>query len=100
MENTKNGLECFICLDNAKKPVVTQCGHIFCYDCLHNWLRGRSEYTCPVCKNGVDLTKVIPLYTNSNEDSGPDNRPKPERISPVRNIDNRSIVIILSLIIV
>ena len=27
--------ECNICFDAAKDPVVTQCGHLYCWSCLH-----------------------------------------------------------------
>lgn len=47
MENTKeettknysgnmNNYECTICLESAQEPVVTKCGHIFCWPCIYN----------------------------------------------------------------
>ena len=27
--------ECNICFDAARDPVVTQCGHLYCWPCLH-----------------------------------------------------------------
>lgn len=27
--------ECNICFDAAREPVVTQCGHLYCWPCLH-----------------------------------------------------------------
>src|SRR5271163_2259848 len=27
--------DCNICFDNARDPVVTQCGHLYCWPCLH-----------------------------------------------------------------
>ena len=29
--------DCKICLDGAKDPVVTLCGHIYCWECLYQW---------------------------------------------------------------
>ena len=55
--------ECNICFDIATEPVVTLCGHMYCWPCLYRWLApplGRTH--CPVCKGLVDATKVIPLY--------------------------------------
>jgi hypothetical protein len=55
--------ECNICFDVATEPVVTLCGHMYCWPCLYRWLApplGRTH--CPVCKGMVDATKVIPLY--------------------------------------
>ena len=31
----KAQFECNICLDAARDPVVTQCGHLYCWPCLH-----------------------------------------------------------------
>lgn len=39
---------CPICLDGARDPVSTTCGHIFCQVCLQQSLRAKKE--CPMCK--------------------------------------------------
>lgn len=55
--------ECNICLDTAKEAVVSMCGHLFCWPCLHQWLETRpSRQLCPVCKAAISKEKVIPLY--------------------------------------
>ncbi|CAM9835309.1 unnamed protein product, partial [Laminaria digitata] len=53
--------ECNICLDGVTEPVVTRCGHLFCWPCLYRWLN-TNQTECPVCKAGVTATNVIPLY--------------------------------------
>ncbi len=54
---------CNICYDMASEPVVTLCGHLYCWPCLYRWLQMRNNLrTCPVCKAGVDRDKVIPVY--------------------------------------
>lgn len=64
--NTKKDdsmFECNICLDTAKEAVVSMCGHLFCWPCLHQWLETRpSRQLCPVCKAAISKEKVIPLY--------------------------------------
>ena len=57
------GFECHICLDIAKDAVVSLCGHLFCWPCLHQWLETRpTVQLCPVCKAGISKDKVVPLY--------------------------------------
>mmetsp|Transcript_34686 Transcript_34686/g.59611 ORF Transcript_34686/g.59611 Transcript_34686/m.59611 type:complete len:262 (+) Transcript_34686:113-898(+) len=60
---------CNVCLEVAVEPVVTQCGHLFCWPCLYRWLndqRSIDAKLCPVCKAPVTLESVIPLYHQSN----------------------------------
>ncbi|XP_045475676.1 E3 ubiquitin-protein ligase RNF185-like isoform X2 [Harmonia axyridis] len=55
--------ECNICLDTAKDAVVSLCGHLFCWPCLHQWLETRpTRQVCPVCKASISKEKVVPLY--------------------------------------
>lgn len=55
--------ECTICLETAKDAVVSMCGHLFCWPCLHQWLETRpTRQLCPVCKAAISKDKVIPLY--------------------------------------
>ncbi|XP_062268780.1 E3 ubiquitin-protein ligase RNF185 isoform X2 [Platichthys flesus] len=61
--NQDSTFECNICLDTAKDAVISLCGHLFCWPCLHQWLETRpSKQVCPVCKAGISRDKVIPLY--------------------------------------
>eukprot|EP00922_Rhytidocystis_sp_ex-Travisia-forbesii_P005366 GHVS01007831.1.p1 GENE.GHVS01007831.1~~GHVS01007831.1.p1 ORF type:complete len:247 (+),score=62.32 GHVS01007831.1:177-917(+) len=55
------GFDCNICFDDVSEPVVTRCGHLFCWSCLHAWLQ-RGVFECPVCKAGVTQQNIIPLY--------------------------------------
>ncbi|EYU23246.1 hypothetical protein MIMGU_mgv1a0214192mg, partial [Erythranthe guttata] len=63
--------ECSICLDAARDPVLTCCGHLFCWPCFYrvpkvdSW---SSTKECPVCKGEVSDDTVTPIYGN---DGGP-----------------------------
>lgn len=67
-ENLSEGFECNICLDLVHDPVVTLCGHLYCWPCIYKWIQLRSVSTdhqhpqCPVCKAEVSLKTLIPLY--------------------------------------
>ncbi|XP_073012783.1 uncharacterized protein [Typha latifolia] len=55
--------DCNICFDMAQEPVVTPCGHLFCWSCLYIWLHAHSENSdCPVCKGEVLEVNVTPIY--------------------------------------
>ncbi|KAG7256407.1 hypothetical protein CRUP_021417 [Coryphaenoides rupestris] len=74
--------ECNICLDTARDAVISVCGHLFCWPCLHQWLETRpSRQQCPVCKAGISRDKVIPLYgrgSSSQEDPRLKTPPRPQ----------------------
>ncbi|KAL5238519.1 hypothetical protein ACI65C_005929 [Semiaphis heraclei] len=63
----QDNYECNICLDSATDAVVSVCGHLFCWPCLHQWLVTRPNcQLCPVCKAGINRDKVIPIYGRGN----------------------------------
>lgn len=35
-ENKESPFQCIICLETAKEPVVTKCGHLFCWPCIYD----------------------------------------------------------------
>ncbi|KAL7837976.1 hypothetical protein AOLI_G00263800 [Acnodon oligacanthus] len=48
---------------SSTDAVISLCGHLFCWPCLHQWLETRpNRQVCPVCKAGISRDKVIPLY--------------------------------------
>lgn len=57
------GFECNICFELAQDPVVTLCGHLYCWRCLYKWLRIPTDcHECPVCKDHIEKEKLVPLY--------------------------------------
>merc|ERR1711915_1030206 len=66
---------CSICFDKARQPVVTTCGHLFCWPCLCRWLK--NSQTCPSCQQKIVTTNIVPIYINGDVLDGDDERPKP-----------------------
>ncbi|KAJ6837952.1 uncharacterized protein M6B38_321745 [Iris pallida] len=63
--------ECNVCLDMAKEPVVTSCGHLFCWPCLYQWLHVHSDHKeCPVCKGEVMESNITPIYGRGSSQGG------------------------------
>lgn len=68
-ESTSSGcFDCNICLEFAVDPVVTLCGHLYCWPCIYKWLEVESAIPqqCPVCKATVSETTLVPLYGRGN----------------------------------
>jgi len=68
--NESGCFDCNICLDTAHDPVVTLCGHLFCWPCIYKWLHvqlssvsvDQHQNNCPVCKSNITITSLVPLY--------------------------------------
>ncbi|XP_043830946.1 E3 ubiquitin-protein ligase RNF185 [Dromiciops gliroides] len=84
--NQDSTFECNICLDTAKDAVISLCGHLFCWPCLHQWLETRpNRQVCPVCKAGISRDKVIPLYgrgSTGQQDPREKTPPRPQGQRP------------------
>ncbi|KAM7252074.1 hypothetical protein ACFE04_023957 [Oxalis oulophora] len=62
-EDPAGDFECNICFEIAHDPIVTLCGHLFCWPCLYRWLHHHSHsQECPVCKAIVQQDNLVPLY--------------------------------------
>ncbi|KAM0983200.1 hypothetical protein TB2_010582 [Malus domestica] len=55
---------CRVCKDPPEDPVVTMCGHVFCYQCVSEYLTG-DDNTCPAaeCKEQVGSDVVFSKST-------------------------------------
>ncbi|KAF3451487.1 hypothetical protein FNV43_RR07582 [Rhamnella rubrinervis] len=75
-ENSNGCFDCNICLDFAHEPVVTLCGHLYCWPCIYKWLHVQSASLdsdehpqCPVCKADISHTTMVPLYGRGQTNS-------------------------------
>ena len=57
-------LRCTLCMDRREPQkgdsAVTECGHVFCWACIEEWLSEKPE--CPLCRQGVSITQLMPIY--------------------------------------
>ncbi|PRQ44449.1 putative aminoacyltransferase, E1 ubiquitin-activating enzyme [Rosa chinensis] len=97
--NDGSFFDCNICLDLARDPVLTCCGHLFCWPCLYRWLHVHSDAKeCPVCKGEVTLKNVTPIYGRGNNAREPDDdsnlkiplRPHARRVESLRQTIQRN----------
>ncbi|XWS12654.1 hypothetical protein CRYUN_Cryun37aG0108700 [Craigia yunnanensis] len=75
-EDLNGSFDCNICLDFAHEPIVTLCGHLYCWPCIYKWLHVQSASLdsdehpqCPVCKADISHTTMVPLYGRGQSES-------------------------------
>jgi E3 ubiquitin-protein ligase RNF5 len=100
--------DCNICLDFAAEPVVTLCGHLYCWPCIYEWLcpgvqsaasdtSSSARQQCPVCKATLSPDTLVPLYGRGGSSKKSPNgmviprRPKVHR-ETVEHQNSRSLV--------
>ena len=56
-------MKCLLCKQSVKQPVVTRCGHMYCWNCIRNPL----PRPCPQC--GLQITKetLTSIYGDNSE---------------------------------
>nr|XP_043623691.1 uncharacterized protein LOC122595404 [Erigeron canadensis]XP_043623692.1 uncharacterized protein LOC122595404 [Erigeron canadensis] len=60
--------DCNICLEMAKDPILTCCGHLFCWSCFYQLSYvDSSAKECPVCKGEVTDSSITPIYGNGKD---------------------------------
>lgn len=91
---------CNICFESVTQPVVTRCGHLYCWPCLYVWLEPgmssaerqyldstyntHSFYSngtvdaarrmCPVCKSPCSVKELVPIYVRECKSATVENR--------------------------
>lgn len=90
--SASGSFDCNICLDISVDPVVTLCGHLYCWQCIYKWLQleSSSMQNCPVCKASLTLNSLVPLYGRGQQahrtsDNVP---PRPHQLRAHTNTDS------------
>lgn len=51
---------CTLCLEERTDSCATECGHLFCWNCIIGW--GREKAECPLCRQSLILDRLLPIY--------------------------------------
>lgn len=57
-------LRCTLCMEQREPEkgtsAVTECGHVFCWDCIFGWSKEKAE--CPLCRQSFNPSHLLPIY--------------------------------------
>uniref|UniRef100_A0A182PL40 RING-type E3 ubiquitin transferase n=1 Tax=Anopheles epiroticus TaxID=199890 RepID=A0A182PL40_9DIPT len=68
--SSQDARNCALCMDTTQDISVTQCGHLFCWQCILNWLDQRQ--ICPICRETIKKTRVVRLQNFFSNNVGMD----------------------------
>lgn len=58
---------CAICMDIVKNPVMLECTHLYCGDCIFRWVKNNKN--CPYCRSMINsYDKIIAIVNEKKED--------------------------------
>lgn len=70
-------LQCTICVDYFASPFTAECGHTFCYTCLHSWLE--IHKSCPTCRTKLLRRPTLSFSIREQVQSCLARFPEPEK---------------------
>lgn len=78
--SVRAGRMCTLCLEERTATCVTECGHLFDWNCIYSWGRERVSHCfaviglnrvskaglvqaeCPLCRQSLNLKRILPIY--------------------------------------
>jgi len=94
--SSSSSYKCSICLETARQPSVTPCGHLFCKNCIYRWVEEGAvsttshQRTCPVCNKGISKQQIVRIFGVDDSDSNNNNNSNSSELH-CQAISNRSL---------
>ena len=66
---------CSICYDVLDNPIYLNCSHMFCGQCIFNWIQANTRTTrtgrvqCPECRTDIDSSKIVAVVKEKVENN-------------------------------
>jgi SNF2 family DNA or RNA helicase len=57
--------ECIVCMEIMIKPTLTECGHLYCLECIKSCIIMKPM--CPLCKKPIDSKKLVLVEEKKEE---------------------------------
>lgn len=54
---SNDGVKCALCLEPRKNASTTTCGHVFCWECIMDWLDKKED--CPICREKLTKSTIV-----------------------------------------
>ena len=64
--------QCAVCMDSYDEPVMLACTHVFCGQCVVDWMRARARTMagiapgCPTCRETINTNRMVAVVSEEN----------------------------------